>query len=275
MNLPRSALPAASAFRVARLPGNVPMAYLRAGSGPGLVLIHGSLCDGRYWQPQLQPLGEFRTVWAPSLRDYFPLSGSDPALIDMDWSRDVDDMAAFIESCGAGSVDVAGHSRGGGIAFHLALRHPQLVRRLVLAEPGGGLAPVRAAPEPWRAEAARYLQEGDAESALRVFVDSVSRPGSWRFSPPAFRQMARDNAATLISQLDDPLPAYAPELAGRIAAPVLLVCGQRSQPRFRETVRALAGWLPDARTVEIAGASHGMNLANPAAFNRALRDFLE
>jgi len=275
MNLPRSSLPDASAFAVAQLPDGASLAYLRTGAGPGALLIHGSLSDARYWQPQMHDLGEFRTVWAPSLRGYFPFSGSDPARIAMDWSRDVDDMAAFIAGRGGGPMDVVGHSRGGCIAFHLALRHPQHVRRLVLAEPGGGLGEPVLRPESWRVEAARHLQNGDPETALRVFVDSVSRPGSWRFSPSSFRQMAGDNAATLIGQLQDTLPAYTPELAARAGMPVLLVYGQRSQPRFIATVRSLQAWLPDARTVEIPGASHGMNLAHPAAFNRALREFLE
>jgi len=275
MNLPRPSLPEARAFATEPLPDGARLAYLRAGSGPGALLIHGSLSDARYWQPQMQDLAQFRTVWAPSLRDYFPLSGSDPSRIDMDWSRDVEDMAAFIAGLGIGPVDVVGHSRGGCIAFHLALRHPRQVRRLVLAEPGGSLGEPAAQPESWRVEAVRHLQAGDPDTALRVFVDSVSRPGSWRFSPPGFRQMARDNAATLIGQLEDPLPAYTPELAKRIQAPVLLVHGQRSPDRFVATVRALQSWLPEARTVEIAGASHGMNLAHPAAFNRAVREFLE
>jgi pimeloyl-ACP methyl ester carboxylesterase len=43
---------------------------------------------------------------------------------------------------------------------------------------------------------------------------------------------------------------------------------------FHRTVAALASWLPDARRETVRGASHGMNLAHPAAFNRYVDEFI-
>jgi pimeloyl-ACP methyl ester carboxylesterase len=43
---------------------------------------------------------------------------------------------------------------------------------------------------------------------------------------------------------------------------------------FRRTATALASWLPDARRETVRGASHGMNLAHPAAFNRHIDGFI-
>jgi pimeloyl-ACP methyl ester carboxylesterase len=48
-------------------------------------------------------------------------------------------MIAFLEKLEAGPVDVMGHSRGGHVSFRLAQRRPDLLRRLILAEPGGEL----------------------------------------------------------------------------------------------------------------------------------------
>ena len=264
-------------FQTLRLSGRPPLPGLVQGSGgPPLVLVHGSLCDGRYWAPQMDALAQGRRLYSPSLRGYYPARGEDEAgLPALDWRADVADLAALIRALDAGPVDVVGHSRGGYIAYELALQHPDLVRRLVLAEPGGRLpgepeGPTRA----WRDEVAGLLAEGLTEAAVERFVDGVSRPGTWRQSPDAFRRMALDNAHTLPGQLGDPLPEHDPARAARMRPPVLLVYGERSRPRFKSVVQALAGWLPRAGVLGIAGASHGMNLAHPRAFNAAVGEFL-
>ena len=274
---PRPLLPAASDFTALPLPGrsHPRLAALVHGGGAPLLMVHGSLSDARYWAPQIPALSADRRLYAPSLRDYFPNRDAAGGLPDLDWERDVEDMAALIAGLDAGPVDVMGHSRGGYIAYQLALRHPALVRRLVLAEPGGALPGSDAAPlRTWQEELAGLLSGGFTEQAVERFVDGVSRPGTWRQSPPEFRRMALDNAHTLPGQLRNPLPAHRPEQASQLRAPVLLVYGERSPRRFRDVVQALAGWLPRARAVGIPGASHGMNLAHPRAFNAAVGAFL-
>jgi pimeloyl-ACP methyl ester carboxylesterase len=102
----------------------------------------------------------------------------------------------------------------------------------------------------------------------------VSRPGFWAMSTPGFRKMATDNAHTLARQFRDPLPAYVPEQAAEVRCPVLLIDGEKSPDMFRRTATALQTWLPDARRETVRGASHGMNLAHPAAFNRYVDEFI-
>ena len=86
--------------------------------------------------------------------------------------------------------------------------------------------------------------------------------------------MAIDNAHTLARQFRDPLPAYTPEDAADVRCPVLLIDGEKSPDMFRRTATALDSWLPDARRATVRGASHGMNLAHPAAFNRYIDEFI-
>lgn len=268
-------------FARLRLPDATELACIRQGQGRLILMIHGSLCDARYWQPQMREFARHGHACAPSLRHYHPL----PANGRLDWRRDVQDMRSLLDLLSPDEpADVIGHSRGGAIAYRLARQAPERIRRLVLAEPGGGFEPADAtgaAPAvsaeqlaAWKQDLRAGLARGEVEQAVANFVDGVSRPGTWAQSPPGFRRMALDNAQTLPGQLEDPLPDYTLADAAGLALPVLLVKGQRSRARFRHTVDALARALPCAETVEIAGASHGMNLAHPRAFNRAVLDFL-
>jgi pimeloyl-ACP methyl ester carboxylesterase len=119
------------------------------------------------------------------------------------------------------------------------------------------------------------IEQGDAEAGLQLFVDSVSRVGSWAKSTPAFRAMALDNAPTLPLQFQDPLPAYTREAAWSLRCRTLLIDGEKSPELFRRNVAMLEGWLPDVRRETIRGASHGMNLAHPSAFNRHVDEFIQ
>ncbi len=255
--------------------------YLDSGDGEVLLLVHGSLCDFRYWKPQLAPFSTRYRCIAPSLTHYWP--GAQPAEPEsFSWNRHVDEMAELIAHLDAGPAHVVGHSRGGCVAFHLATRYPDLVRTLTLADPGGplqqGEATLAQLPETLnalRAKAAGLISAGDIDTGLELFVDSVSRPGFWKKSTHEFRMMATDNAHTLALQFRDPLPAYSAQLAATIRCPTLLIDGEKSPRMFRKNTEMLESWIADARRETVAGASHGMNVAHPSAFNRYVLGFIQ
>jgi pimeloyl-ACP methyl ester carboxylesterase len=256
------------------------MPYVERGDGPFILFVHGSLCDYRYWQPQIDALSARYRCCAVSLTHYWPIAGL-PRTLPFSWSRHVDELAEFVDRLGHGPAHVVGHSRGGCIAFHFALRHANLVRTLTLADPGGPLqASTEASPvlpetvNALRAHAAQLIEAGEIEAGLELFVDSVSRAGSWAKSTAAFRAMAIDNADTLPRQFADPLPAYTPDAARRVECPTLLIDGEKSPDFFRRNVASLVDWLPDARRHTVRGASHAMNLAHPSAFNRHIDEFI-
>jgi pimeloyl-ACP methyl ester carboxylesterase len=85
--------------------------------------------------------------------------------------------------------------------------------------------------------------------------------------------MARDNANTLVLQFGDPLPAYNQNDAEAVACPVLLIDGEKSPKMYQRNVEALADWLAVSERATIRAASHGMNVANPGAFNRHVLEF--
>jgi pimeloyl-ACP methyl ester carboxylesterase len=265
---------------VLAIPSGVKVPYVAHGAGEPLLFVHGSLCDYRYWNPQAAILAQRFHCVSVSLSHYWPAQASG-LQGEFGWQAHVDELAGFIAALGRGPVHLVGHSRGGCVAFQLARAYPALVKSLILADPGGALqidgtlgASLPAATLALRARVAELVDGGDIEAGLELFVDSVSMPGIWRRSPAGFRNMAIDNAATLPKQFRDPLPAYTLAAAEEVGCRTLLIAGEKSPRMYRHNAEQLAGWIGQAQKASIAGASHGMNVTHPAAFNRLIEAFL-
>lgn len=250
---------------------------------PSLVCVHGSLNDYRAWWPIMGPLTRRRRVIAPSLRHYFP-EHWDGQGGSFTIAQHVGDMIAFIEALGVGPVDLMGHSRGGHIAFRIAEARPDLLRRLVLAEPGGELDASLAASSPtggasaprtYVAEAAQKMHAGDINGGLRTFKDGVDGPGAWDGLPPADQQLRRDNAFTLLAQTNEQRRPFALSEAESIALPTLVVAGADTHGALPVIARAIADTIPGAVFVSIPDATHVMFTQQPVAFCEAVLAFLD
>jgi pimeloyl-ACP methyl ester carboxylesterase len=264
----------------ATVASGVRVPYVACGSGEPLVFVHGSLCDYRYWNSQIDFLSKHFLCVSVSLSHYWP---SDDTSIqgEFGWRTHVAELAEFIAAMDIGPVHLVGHSRGGCVAFHLAREYPHLVKTLTLADPGGPLqiggtpeASLATATNLLRVKVAELIESGAVDAGVELFVDSVSMPGFWRKSPSSFRMMAIDNAATLPKQFRDPLPTYTRGAARDVKCRTLLIEGEKSPRMYRNNVEKLADWIEYADKQTIARASHGMNVANPGVFNRLIQAFV-
>jgi pimeloyl-ACP methyl ester carboxylesterase len=107
--------------------------YELHGAGEPLLLLHGGLGSVDMFGPVLPKLAEGRRVIGVDLHGHgrTPLGDRPISLVDMG-----DDLAVVLDALGYEQVDVLGYSLGGGVAFRLAVQHPEKVRRLVLASAG-------------------------------------------------------------------------------------------------------------------------------------------
>ncbi|MBK1660106.1 alpha/beta fold hydrolase [Paracraurococcus ruber] len=255
------------------------LSYAESGAGEPLVLVHGTLGDQRSWAAQMQPLGTQYHVLALSMRHCWPGRWEDDGDFTID--RHVADVAGFIRGLGAGPVRLVGHSRGGHIAFRVAERHPDLIRALILAEPGGELdeslggKPAAGQQAGAFAQGAALVEAGDIEGGLRRIAEHTGGPGAWERRPEERRLISRDNARTLLGQRDEKRKPYSRAAAAAIRAPTLLVVGARTLPNFVANADALERHIRGCQRVSIPDAAHSMNYDNPAAFNAAVLAFLE
>jgi pimeloyl-ACP methyl ester carboxylesterase len=113
--------------------GGISYYYEVQGQGEPLLLLHGGLGSIDMFRPVLPALAKGRRLIAVDLHGHGRTTlGERPiSLVDMG-----DDIAAILKKLGIAQLDAFGYSLGGGVAFRLAVQHPQMVRRLALVSAG-------------------------------------------------------------------------------------------------------------------------------------------
>jgi len=192
-------------------------------------------------------------------------------------------VIAFIEQIEPKPVDLMGHSRGGHICFRVAQQRPDLLRKVILAEPGGDFdSTLDPAVKPGApsALAARILlsvnkvKEGDIEVALENFVDGIDGEGAWKRLAAAPKQQLRDNIYTLLGQQHEARKPFSLADMTAIKTPALLIGGADTTGSLSSMWRVMAKHIAGAKTAEIANARHWMFEQDPEGFCRAVTEFL-
>jgi pimeloyl-ACP methyl ester carboxylesterase len=106
------------------------MYYELHGDGPPLLLLHGAYMTIELIGPIVPGLAESHQVIAVELQGHGRTADVDRPIT---YEQLADDAAALLGHLGNDSADVVGYSMGGGVALQLAIRHPDVVRKLVVA----------------------------------------------------------------------------------------------------------------------------------------------
>ncbi len=109
-------------------------AYVRKGTGPAILLLHGLACDHTTWEQVIDELAERYTVIAPDLLGH---GLSDKPRADYSLGGYANAMRDLLTVLGIDKVSVVGHSFGGGIAMQFAYQFPERTQRVMLVSSGG------------------------------------------------------------------------------------------------------------------------------------------
>src|SRR4249919_1420947 len=109
-------------------------AFVKVGSGPAVLLLHGLGCDHRTWLPVIDALSRHYTVIAPDLLGH---GASDKPRADYSVGGFANGMRDLLTVLGVDKATVVGHSFGGGVAMQFAYQFPERTERLVLVGSGG------------------------------------------------------------------------------------------------------------------------------------------
>jgi pimeloyl-ACP methyl ester carboxylesterase len=242
------------------------------GAGSCVLLLHGFALDGRAWQPQQESLSERHRTLAVDL----PGFGRTPARLPAGTSA----TRAILDTLDALEIDrvhVVGHSLGGALAVDFALAFPHRTRTLVLVSAVVRGRPTGIAAWPRCVELARA---GKLDEARACWLADPLFERSREHAPTlaTLRALAADydgghwrGESSTVYESAEPPGARLAELR----APTLVVVGDRDLPAFRELADEYASTLPRATKRVLAGVGHVPNLEAPAAFDAALREFLD
>jgi len=279
---------AAAAPAVADIGHGIRLHFIEQGTGAPLVFVHGSLSDYSYWSEQLAEFGKSYRALAYSRRYDFP--NDNPARAHYSAVSDADDLAAFIKVQRLGPAFIIGHSYGALTGLFLAVRHPELIRALVLAEPPAvSLLERLSTPDARRgrelyadiqsrmvAPMRRAFLRGDSEAGVSTFIDYVfGNPRAWQEMSPASRAATLRDAHEWEVMLPRGtlFPKITPAEIRAIRLPVLIMTGGRSYDFLQLIDADLAVLLPDHESRLYPTAGHQMWLQEPVRCRADAQEF--
>lgn len=239
---------------------------------PPILIAHGLFGSARNWGVIARRLSDQgRRVLTVDMRNH----GDSPWEASHSYPDLAEDLAQVIAAHG-GQADVLGHSMGGKAAMALALMHPGLVRRLIVAD----IAPVAyghtqqhlidamRAVDLSRVETRRdadlQLAQHVSDAGVRAFLlQSLDVKGrAWRLNLDALERF---------------MPAILgwPDLAGGFDGPTLFLSAALSdyvKPDHRPAIKAL---FPKAQFAKIPGAGHWLHADRPREFEAAIATFFD
>lgn len=248
------------------------MYYEIRGTGRPLVLLHGGLGAIEMFGPNLESLAKGRQVVAVDLQGHGRTADIDrPLSVELM----ADDLAALIKHLKLDRPDVMGYSLGGGVALQLAIKHPELLGKLVVVSTAFRRSAFYPEILSQQAQVGAATAEAMKQTPMYQLYSSIApRPEDWpRLLEKISETMKKDfdfstkirgiRATTLIIAGDADIfpPAHAVELFG------LLGGGQRD-----------GGWdgsgRPKARLAILPGLTHYTIFSDPA-LSAAVIPFLD
>lgn len=223
---------------------DISLNYLEKGEGKPLILLHGNGEDNSYFVYQVAYFSRFYRVLAIDTRGH----GQSPrGTAPFSIQQFAEDLRDFLDQQEIPKAHILGFSDGGNIALTFALRYPERVDRLILN--GANLFP----------------------SGVKAAVQLPIVLGYRAASLSAKRSLKAKHKAELLGLMVNE-PNIQPEELNGLTVPTLVIAGTRDMIKEAHT-RLIARSLPNARLVLLPG-DHFIANKEPAAFNRAVRNFL-
>jgi pimeloyl-ACP methyl ester carboxylesterase len=273
----------ASRLLRARLPSGVELAYERAGSGPGLVFIHGVMGDWRSWDAQwLDFTAQFDCV-RYSRRYNYPNRNT---MLSPDHSafEEAQDLLGLLDHLGWQRAALVGSSYGSFAALALAVAQPQRVGPMALSEPPmmryaqlseAGRAAERHFRDQTIEPANAAFRRGDDELAARIMTGGIHGHASPAPQPLAMqRRLQSVQAMKMLALSNDEFPWIEPARLAALPMPVLLMAGRQTAPIHAEIFRNVCAAMPQAEVRWIEQSGHATSRDNPQQFNHGVLDFL-
>jgi 3-oxoadipate enol-lactonase len=239
---------------------------------PWLVLSHSLACSVRMWDPQIEALKGSYRILAYDTRGH-GASGAPRGEYTLELLAD--DLKALLDALGVKNPHYCGLSMGGMIGQTFALKYPGVLKTLVLADTTSRFPPE--AQPTWK-QRIQLAEEKGMQPLVQPTLERWFTEGFRKSSPKPVAAIGKLIASTPVAGYVGCCHAL-PKVnttarLKEIKAPILVLCGDKDPGTPPAMSREIHENAPGSKLVMIPDAAHLANLEQPAAFTKALRDFL-
>jgi pimeloyl-ACP methyl ester carboxylesterase len=233
--------------------GGIHTWYEERGAGEPLVLLHpgGAGVDARAWGPNLPALAEHFRVFTPERRGHGRTPDVDGPIT---FELMADDTIAFLETVVGGPAHLAGCSDGATVALLVALRRPELVRKLALI-------------------AGVFHRDG----WMPGVIDPDNTPPE--FLARLYGELSPDGpehypvVVAKLAEMHEQGPTVTVSDLRRIDNRTLVMIGDDDEVKLEHAIELYRS-LPDGELAIVPGTSHGLLVEKPTLCNTIMIDFL-
>ena len=260
----------------------VKLYFEEAGQGDAIIWLHEFAADYRTWEPQVRRFSRDYRCITYNARGYPPSAVPDEDTA-YDWEQQRDDLIGLMDGLGVESAHLVGLSMGAYTALQAALAHTARVRSVVFSSGGSGayrpererfLADMAAAAQRMLERGMEVVADGIAKGPTRVQLLDKDPRGWEEFRRYLAEHDARGSALTMKNfQGKRPSLYDFEERLKTLETPVLLALGDEDDPVVEVNI-FLKRTLPRAGLWIHPRTGHGMNLEEPAEYNRRIAEFL-
>lgn len=265
------------------MPDGATISYVRGGSGPVLIFLHGVMGDYRSWAQQWDDFTRQYDCLSLSFRFNWPNRNTmeAPDYSALDNARDV---LALMDALGIDTAILVGSSYGAFAALALAVSDPERVRAVIANEPAmmkyaaifEDTAPVASAfREATVLPSRAAFERGEDDRGAMLLTGGIQNTDIATI-PPAKLEQRRQNmmAGKRVALSSDEFPLLPPEALKALPMPVLLTTGAKTGPIFKAIMSGVSRSMPRSRMEVIEGAGHSGPQDQPDVFNRLALEFL-
>ncbi len=278
--------------------------YISAGTGKLIMFVHGFPEFWLEWEKQLAEFGQDHQAVAPDMRGY-NLS-SKPAEVQKYHAKDlIEDLRALAEHLGHEKFIMVGHDWGGAVAWSAAMRHPELLEKLIIINsPHPAVFARELLNNPDQQKASQYmlmLRSAEAERILSEnnfarltdvliqfgskweiseehrlkYIEAWSQPGAltgslnyYRASPlyPPTSENDQEQIGSILNLPKEMLT---------VKVPTLVVWGEQDRALLTGNLDGLEEYIEDLTVKRIPDGTHWVIHEQPEMVNALIRDFIE
>ncbi len=273
----------------------------RTGQGKLILFVHGFPEFWYAWREQLKEFGRDHLAVAPDMRGY-NLSSKPAEVSDYAVPNMVEDLRALAKALGRERAIVVAHDWGGGVAWSLAIRHPEFVEKLVIINsPHPALFERELQNNPAQQAASQYillfrspkaeavlsangyaalqdailtegLKRGHFDEADRqAYLEAWAQPGALTGSLNWYRaaRLGPPTSAEPKARSFEPTVA-----ANQVRVPTLVIWGEKDKALVTQNLDGLEAYVPDLTVRRVPDATHWLIHEQPALVNRTIREFI-